>query len=53
MPLIVPRVHTLTFAANLRVLALVPTLPAVEPISHYVDAPLLAAIRPWATLGAT
>ena len=53
MPLVEGRVHTLSIAANLVVLALLPTFSAVMAVSHHVDTLLLATTRSRAALGAT
>ena len=47
------RVHTLTFAANLRILALLTTHAAVEPVCHHIHTLLLAAIWTRAALDTT
>ncbi|KAK5831508.1 hypothetical protein PVK06_015306 [Gossypium arboreum] len=46
-------IHTLPFAANLRVLTLLTTLPAVEPVPHHIHTFSLAAIRPRAACRTT
>ena len=53
MLLAVHWIHTLTFAANLRVLAFPPTLATVELVCAHIHTLLLAAIPPGAPLCTT
>jgi len=43
--------HTLTLATDLKILACLPTLPAVERVCRHIHTPLHAAVWPPAALG--